>query len=119
MANLDESTATAIGNKKDFLDPEDAISPLQKRRNFLLKRATYEFVHFLAVVATCLSIHTRKHLGTEYCHGVRSFENQTMTSSFSLMCINEHFDEVTVTACLKYLQMRAHALQNVKTHAHT
>lgn len=80
-------------NEKDFLDPTDAVSPLQKRRNFLMKRISYEVIHFVFVVVVCLSMHTRKQLGTDYCHGVRSY-NSTFTSSFSRACINEHFGEV-------------------------
>ena len=82
-------------NEKDFLDPTDAVSPLQKRRNFLMKRISYEVIHFVIVVVVCLSMHTRKQLGTDYCHGVRSY-NSTFTSSFSRACINEHFGEVAV-----------------------
>ena len=97
MQTLDVSSQPKIqkkGEENDFLDPEDPISPFQKRRNFLIKRTTYEFIHFLVVVAVSFSIYTRISLGTEYCHGARSLENKTLTSSFSAACINEHFHEV-------------------------
>ena len=99
MSALKESTGE---NEKDYLDPTDAVSPLQKRRNFLVKRISYEVVHFLVVVVVCLSIYTRKQLGTDYCHGVRSLENTnaTITSSLSRACISEHFGEVII--CLEY-----------------